>query len=185
MGGASRYPAEVRDGAVRLVCENQGAYESQWAAISSIAGKIALRKPGHVVGVCEGVDVVGRLLSLAELRRNERRAGFLPTSKSYPKTYAWVLRMPGRLPKPVPYRHPSRSGDLGEAGRKSRATACSGPSVALQRCTPYELSSACRARHWREPHSVASSGISPQSYSKSLRSREVLPFATRSSTSRL
>jgi len=35
-----KYPAEVRERAVRLVFEQQGAHESQWAAITSIAGKI-------------------------------------------------------------------------------------------------------------------------------------------------
>jgi transposase-like protein len=40
MGRKSRYPAEVRERAVHLVFENQGAHESQWAAISSIAGKM-------------------------------------------------------------------------------------------------------------------------------------------------
>ena len=37
---STRYPAEVRDRAVRLVLEHAGDYGSQWEAISSIAGKI-------------------------------------------------------------------------------------------------------------------------------------------------
>jgi transposase len=40
MGRRSKYPAEVRERAVRFVFEQQEAYESQWAAISSIAGKM-------------------------------------------------------------------------------------------------------------------------------------------------
>ncbi len=40
MGRQGRYPAEVRERAVRLVFEQQGAHESQWAAICSIAGKM-------------------------------------------------------------------------------------------------------------------------------------------------
>jgi len=40
MGKSSRYPREVRERAVRLVLEQQEAHESQWAAISSIAGKM-------------------------------------------------------------------------------------------------------------------------------------------------
>ncbi|GAC1470101.1 MAG: transposase [Gemmatimonadaceae bacterium] len=35
-----RYPAEVRERAVRLVFEQQEGHSSQWAAISSIAGKM-------------------------------------------------------------------------------------------------------------------------------------------------
>ena len=35
-----RYPAEVKERAVRLVFEQQSAHGSQWATISSIAGKM-------------------------------------------------------------------------------------------------------------------------------------------------
>jgi len=35
-----RYPAEVKERAVRLVFEQQGEHASQWATISSIAGKM-------------------------------------------------------------------------------------------------------------------------------------------------
>jgi transposase len=40
MGRPTKFTAEVRERAVRLVFEQQGAYESQWAAIGSIAAKI-------------------------------------------------------------------------------------------------------------------------------------------------
>ncbi len=40
MGRASRYSPEVRERAVRLVLEHERQYESQWAAIRSVAGKI-------------------------------------------------------------------------------------------------------------------------------------------------
>ena len=40
MGKNSRYSAEVRERAVRLVLEHQGEYDSQWAALESIAAKI-------------------------------------------------------------------------------------------------------------------------------------------------
>ncbi len=40
MGRRGRYPAEVRERAVRLVFEQQEAHGSQWAAINSIAEKI-------------------------------------------------------------------------------------------------------------------------------------------------
>jgi len=40
MGERSRYSAEVRERAVRMVWEHEHDYASQWAAIGSIAGKI-------------------------------------------------------------------------------------------------------------------------------------------------
>ena len=40
MGRASKYPSEVRERAVRLVMEQQDQHPSQWAAITSIAGKM-------------------------------------------------------------------------------------------------------------------------------------------------
>jgi len=40
MGRRGRYPAEVRERAVRLVLESRESHESQWAAIESIAGKM-------------------------------------------------------------------------------------------------------------------------------------------------
>ena len=40
MGRRSKYSAEVRERAVRLVFEQQDQHETQWAAICSIAGKM-------------------------------------------------------------------------------------------------------------------------------------------------
>jgi transposase len=40
MGRPSKYPAEVRERAVRLVFEQMPAHESEWAAITSIAEKM-------------------------------------------------------------------------------------------------------------------------------------------------
>ena len=40
MNKATRYSPEVRERAVRMVFEHQADYDSQWAALNSIAGKI-------------------------------------------------------------------------------------------------------------------------------------------------
>ena len=42
MNRATRYPAEVRERAVRMVFEHEREYDSQWAAISSISGKLGM-----------------------------------------------------------------------------------------------------------------------------------------------
>ncbi len=42
MGKTTKYPAEFRERAVRLVFEQQSAHDSQWAAISSIASKMGV-----------------------------------------------------------------------------------------------------------------------------------------------
>ena len=40
MNRATRYSPETRERAVRMVFEHQAEYDSQWAAMNSIAGKI-------------------------------------------------------------------------------------------------------------------------------------------------
>ena len=42
MNRRSRYPQEVRERAVRMVQEHRGEYPSEWAAITSIAGKLGV-----------------------------------------------------------------------------------------------------------------------------------------------
>jgi len=42
MSRATRYPTEVRERAVRMVFEHEREYDSQWAAISSISGKLGM-----------------------------------------------------------------------------------------------------------------------------------------------
>ena len=42
MARRGRYPAEVRERAVRMVFEHEREYESQWAAITSIATKLGM-----------------------------------------------------------------------------------------------------------------------------------------------
>ena len=67
------------------------------------------REPlGDVIGVCDLVDCVGPLKA-AEFRRNAKKAGMRPgdaTLGYYRQTYAWVVKNPRRLTRPVEYRHP-------------------------------------------------------------------------------
>ena len=44
MGTSKRYPAEVRERAVRLVFGYRGEYETEWAAILTIAEKMGVGK---------------------------------------------------------------------------------------------------------------------------------------------
>lgn len=41
-GSSKRYPPELRERAVRMVAEVRDDYESEWAAISSVAGKLGI-----------------------------------------------------------------------------------------------------------------------------------------------
>jgi transposase len=42
MGRPSKYPLELRERAVRMVAEVRPDYDSQWAAISAVAGKLGI-----------------------------------------------------------------------------------------------------------------------------------------------
>ena len=80
MGRRSKYPPEVRERAVRLVFEQQGAHASQWAAIASIAGKMGctpetlriwVRRAERDTGKRPGVTTAERE-RLKELERENR-----------------------------------------------------------------------------------------------------------------
>jgi transposase-like protein len=85
MSKRSRYSPEVRERAVRLVFEHQAEYESQWAAMSSIAAKIGctaetlrkwVRQAEKDQGVREGLstDERERLKALERENRELKRA---------------------------------------------------------------------------------------------------------------
>lgn len=85
MGKVTRYPVEVRERAVRLVLEHRDEYETKWAAISSIAGKIGcsaetlrgwVRQAEVDGGVRPGSKTVGaeRIKELERENKELRRA---------------------------------------------------------------------------------------------------------------
>ena len=86
-----RYPAEIRERAVRLVREHEGEYPSQWAAITSIATKCGmtpetLRKWVRMTEVDSGqrsgptTDERERLKVLERENRELRRANEMAAS---------------------------------------------------------------------------------------------------------
>ena len=85
MGASKPFSPEVRERAVRLVQEHQGEYPTQWAAITSIAGKIGcspetlrgwVRRAERDTGQRPGVttDERERLKALEREVRELRRA---------------------------------------------------------------------------------------------------------------
>ena len=85
MGRQSKYPAEMRERAVRLVLEQQGTHESQYAAIVSVATKLGctpetlrrwVRQHEQDAGVRPGLttDERARLKDLERENRELKRA---------------------------------------------------------------------------------------------------------------
>ena len=69
MNTSKRYPAELRERAVRLVFEHDGQHESQWAAIASVAPKVGCT-----------TETLRRWVRQAE-RDQGRRAGLTSTER--------------------------------------------------------------------------------------------------------
>jgi transposase len=78
-----QYPAELRQRAVRLVVESRGEYESEWAAMTSIAAKLGigtaetLRKWVRQAEVDGGVRAGVSSEESAEIRRLKREVAEL------------------------------------------------------------------------------------------------------------
>jgi hypothetical protein len=78
---------------------------------TNIEGQVGLIASGSgtVIGVFDVVRCEGPLTA-AEFKRNAKKAGMRPSEAKlgyYRQTFAWVLKSPRRLDKPVPYEHPS------------------------------------------------------------------------------
>ena len=80
MPGNGRYPAELRERAVRMVLDSERLYGSQWEAICSVAGKLGptpetvrlwVRRAGIDGGVRPGVTTAERA-RIKELERENR-----------------------------------------------------------------------------------------------------------------
>jgi len=85
MNRSTRYSPEIRERAVRMVFEHQAEYDSQWAAMNSIAGKIGctaetlrkwVRRAEHDQGLREGMTSSDRdrLKALERENRELKRA---------------------------------------------------------------------------------------------------------------
>jgi transposase len=60
MTKATRYPAELRERAMRLVREHRGEYPSEWAAIQSVAAKLGIGAPETLRTWIRRAEVDGR-----------------------------------------------------------------------------------------------------------------------------
>lgn len=74
MGRPSRYPLELRERAVRMVAEVTPDYDSQWAAMCAVAGKLGVGSPETLRTWVRRAEVdAGRRPGLASEQSEELR----------------------------------------------------------------------------------------------------------------
>ncbi|MFV8171716.1 IS3 family transposase [Mycolicibacterium peregrinum] len=107
MAGSRKYPAELRERAVRMVAEVRDQYSSEWAAIESVATKLGIGTPQTLLtwvrrdqidsGIRPGVtsDMAEELRKLRAENRELKRANDILKSASN------FLRGGARPPQPV------------------------------------------------------------------------------------
>jgi hypothetical protein len=100
----------IRHPHIDKILDRKKTWEIRGSRVS-LRGRIALIPSGSrtVIGVCDLVDCLGPLTA-AEYRKNAKKAGTRPSEAKlgyYRQTYAWVLKKPRKLKKPVPYDHPA------------------------------------------------------------------------------
>ena len=100
----------IRHPWIDLILDGKKTWEIRGSR-TGIRGTVALVPSGSgmVVGVCDLVGCIGPLTAEG-FRKNASKAGMGPTEATlgrYRQTYAWVIKKPRYLKRPVPYLHPS------------------------------------------------------------------------------
>ena len=74
MGKQGRYPAEVRERAMRLVFECEGDHRSRWAAVESVAAKIGCAPPTLYEWIVQSERDAGKKAGLTTTERERMKS---------------------------------------------------------------------------------------------------------------
>ena len=146
MGRPSRYSPEVRERSVRMVLDQMGQHNSQWAAIQSVSSKIGctaetlrrwVRQAEYDAGVRDGLTTEERV-RLKQLDRENRE--LKRTNEILRKASAYFAQAELDRRKHFRYRRVITIAGIGDQDPRNRRSASSGitdhdgPEYA--RCTP-------------------------------------------------